>query len=379
MERHILHIDQDSFFVEVARRHNPDLKGKPVIIGGMSGRAVVASCSYEARRYGVHSAMPMTLARQLCPDAIVVKCDFDLVSRHSQEITDIIADTVPLFEKTSIDEHYADLTGLDKHFGCVKFAHEMRLRIINETGLPVSFGLSINKTVSKIATGKAKPNGEWNVPTGDERSFLAPLSIRRIPGIGDTRYKTLRTLGVEHIYQIQKMSAELMQQVLKKDGVSIWQKANAIDDSPVIPYREQQSMGHEETFQQDTIDMELLRKTIITMITDLGFVLRTEGRMASTVVVKIRYSDFETHEKQTKISFTNLDSILTKVALETFQKLYTRRVLIRLIGVKVTGLIYGNPMIDLFDTTTEQIKLNAAMDSIKKRFGAHLVKVASIC
>ena len=379
MDRHILHIDQDSFFVEVARRYNAALKNKPVIIGGMSGRAVVASCSYEARRYGVHSAMPMSLARQLCPDAIIVKCDFDLVAKHSQEITDIIADTVPLFEKTSIDEHYADLTGLDKHFGCVKFAHEMRLRIINETGLPVSFGLSVNKTVSKVATGKAKPNGEWNVRNGDERAFLAPLSIHRIPGVGDTRYKTLRTLGIEHVYQVQQMSVELMQKVLKKDGVSIWQKANGIDDSPVVPYREQQSMGHEETFQQDTIDMELLRKTIIKMATDLGYELRCEERMACTVTVKIRYSDFDTHEKQIKIAYTNLDSILTKVALETFEKLYTRRVLVRLIGVKVSGLIYGSPMIDLFDTTTEQIKLNAAMDSIKKRFGAHLVKVASIC
>lgn len=378
MERHILHIDQDSFFVEVARRHNSTLKGKPVLIGGLSGRAVVASCSYEARRFGVHSAMPMRMALQLCPEAIVVKCDFDLVSRHSQEITDIIATSVPLFEKTSIDEHYADLTGLDKHFGCAKFSHELRQRIISETGLPVSFGLSLNKTVSKVATGQAKPNGELSVRIGDERAFLAPLPIGKIPGVGGVMNKKLRMMGIERISQFQEMPLELIERVMNKDGIVVWQRANGIDDSPVVPYREQKSMSHERTFEQDTTNMEVLRKTILKMATDLGYELRKESKIANTLTVKIRYSDFETHDKQLRIPFTNLDDTLTKAALETFSKLYSRRVLVRLIGVKVSGLINGSPQIDLFNNTGEQLRLAAAMDSIKTRFGANLVKIAAI-
>lgn len=378
MDRHILHIDQDSFFVEVARRHNTALKGKPVLIGGMSGRAVVASCSYEARRYGVHSAMPMRMALQMCPEAVVVKCDFDLISKHSQEITDIIAERVPLFEKTSIDEHYADLTGLDKHFGCQRFSRELRQRIITETGLPVSFGLSLNKTVSKVATGQAKPNGEISVRIGEERVFLAPLSIGKIPGVGSVMSKKLRMMGIERIGQFQQMPLELIERAMNKDGIMVWQKANGIDDSPVVPYREQKSMSHERTFEQDTTNMEVLRKTILKMATDLGYELRSEGKIANTLTVKIRYSDFDTHDKQVRIPFTNLDDALSKAALETFAKLYTRRVLVRLIGVKVSGLINGSPQIDLFNTSTDQLKLAAAMDSIKNRFGANLVKIAAI-
>lgn len=377
MDRHILHIDQDSFFVEVARRHNSTLNGKPVLIGGMSGRAVVASCSYEARRFGVHSAMPMRMALQMCPEAIVVRCDFDLIAKHSQEITDIIAESVPVFEKTSIDEHYADLTGLDKHFGCLKFSHELRRRIISETGLPVSFGLSLNKTVSKVATGQAKPNGEMSVRIGDERVFLAPLPIGKIPGVGSVMNKKLRMMGIERIGQFQQMPVELIERVMDKHGIIVWQKANGIDDSPVVPYREQKSMSHEKTFEHDTTNMDVLRKTLLKMVADLAFELRNEGKIANTLTIKIRYSDFDTHDKQVRISSTNLDDVLTKAALDTFAKLYTRRVLVRLIGVKLSGLTNGCPQIDLFNTCTDQLKLAAAMDGIKNRFGANLVHSAA--
>lgn len=374
MERRILHIDQDSFFVEVARLQHSALKGRPVIIGGMSGRAVVASCSYEARRFGVHSAMPVRMALQLCPEAVVVRCDFDEVSKQSQLITEIIAGAVPVVEKTSIDEHYADLSGLDRHFGSLLFAHELRERIIRETGLPVSFGLSQNKTVSKVATGQAKPNGERNVAAGDERNFLAPLPIGKLPGVGGVRHKQLRGLGLERIGQIQEMPAQLLERVLGQDGRVLWQKANGIDDSPVLQYREQKSIGHERTFEQDTIDMDVLRRRIRKMTADIGFELRKAGKIANTVVVKIRYSDFTTCDKQLRIPYTNLDEPLIRAALETFEKLYTRRVLLRLVGVKVTGLIHGSPQIDLFSDTGGQIRLAQAMDGIKKRFGAAFIQ-----
>lgn len=181
MERNIVHCDLDTFFVSVERLLNVGLVDKPVLIGGTSDRGVVASCSYEARKYGVHSAMPMRLALRMCPEAIIVRGDHDLYSHYSSMVTEIIEEVTPVVEKASIDEHYLDVTGIDRFFGCWQWTQELRQRIIKETGLPISFGLSVNKTVSKIATGQAKPSGELFVNSGTEKGFLAPLSIRMIP------------------------------------------------------------------------------------------------------------------------------------------------------------------------------------------------------
>jgi len=378
MQRHILHADQDTFFVSVARKENSALVGKPVLIGGFSDRAVVASCSYEARQFGVHNGMSMKLARRQCPDAIVVRSDYDAYCRYSALVTEIIATRVPLYEKLGLDEYNIDLTGMDRFFGCARFAHELRREIIRESGLPISFGLSENKTVSKIAAGLAKPNGELSVQQGTEKPFLAPLSIRKIPGVGERKYKLLRTMGVALIQTIQQLPLQVMTDAMGREGFSIWQKANGIDTAPVVPYREQKSRSKETTFEQDTIDMGRLRKTIMLMMADLSFELRREGKIAQTITVKIRYSDFETHEKQITIPYTNIESILTKTALDVFARLYRRRVLIRLIGVKLTGLIYGTPQIDLFQETEEQVALNQAMDSIKARFGPQFLKLAAV-
>ena len=177
LPRHILHMDLDTFFVSCERLLDSRLVGKPVLIGGTSDRGVVASCSYEARRFGIHSAMPMRLAKQLCPEAIVLRGNSGIYSKFSDTVTEVIKESVPLFEKTSVDEFYIDLTGMDQFFGCHKLASELRQRIIRETGLPISFGLSINKTVSKIATGDAKPNNLLHIAQGTERPFLSPLSV----------------------------------------------------------------------------------------------------------------------------------------------------------------------------------------------------------
>ncbi len=376
MTRQIIHMDQDTFFVSVARLTRPELRGQPVLIGGSSDRGVVASCSYEARAFGVHSAMPMRLARQLCPQAILVRGDMDEYSRQSRIITEIITERAPVVEKTSIDEHYIDVTGMDRYFGCLTWAHELRERIIRETGLPISLGLSTSKTVSKIATGQAKPSGERRVDPGGEKAFLAPLSIRKIPGLGGKSYSLLRNMGVEQIATLQRLDPELMERVMGKSGISIWQKANGIDVAPVVPYSEKKSISKEETFGQDTTDMQLLRKTIITMVDRLAFELRRSGKVASTVVVKIRYANFDTHDRQETIPYTSADHVLSKKALELFGKLYSRRMLIRLIGVKLTGLVAGNYQISLFDDTAEQVNLYQALDKIRLRFGADSVMKA---
>lgn len=373
MKRVIVHCDLDTFFVSVERLQNSSLVGKPILIGGNSDRGVVASCSYEARKFGIHSAMPMRLAKQLCPEAILVKGDHDKYSYYSNVVTEIIEEKIPIVEKASIDEHYLDMTGMDRFFGTWKLTQELRQRIINETGLPISFGLSENKTVSKIATGEAKPCGERKIETGNEKLFLAPLSIRKIPGIGEKTYPLLRNMGVSKIATIQQMEITTMQRVLGENGVTIWKKANGIDLSPVIPFHEQKSMSKETTFEQDTIDIQLLKKEMLTMVDTLAFELRNNGKLTSCITLKIRYSNFDTHTMQTRIGFTSSEKVLSEKILLLFEKLYTRRMLIRLIGVKLSYLVAGSYQTDLFNDTTEDLNLCNALDHIRKRFGVQAV------
>jgi len=374
MERHIVHCDLDTFFVSVERLLNNELMGKPILVGGFSDRAVVASCSYEARQFGVHSAMPMRLARQLCPQAIVVRGDHDQYSKFSRMVTEIIETYTPLVEKASIDEHYLDLTGMDKYFGCWKWAQELRQRIIKETHLPISFGLSANKTVSKIATGEAKPCNERKVDQGTEKHFLAPLSIRKIPMVGDKTYMKLRNMGISRIQTLQEMEADTLQRVLGENGVSIWRKANGIDNAPVLPFHEQKSMSKENTFEKDTIDMADLNRTIAQMIDELAFDLRKERKLTGCLTLKIRYSNFETVTRQQKISFTCSEKVLLEQAKSLFTKLYSRRMLIRLIGIKFSELVTGAYQVDLFNDVAEDLSLMQAMDQIRLRFGKDMIK-----
>jgi DNA polymerase-4 len=377
MERNIVHIDLDSFFVSVERLVNPKLIGKPVLVGGSSDRGVVASCSYEAREFGIHSAMPMRMARQLCPDAIIVRGDGSQYSKYSNIISEIISENVPLYEKTSIDEFYIDYSGMDRFFGCYKMATELRQKIIRETNLPISFAMSANKTVSKVGTGEAKPNGQKEIPFGTEKGFLAPLSIRKIPMVGDKTYQLLRGMGIQWIRTLQEMPCELMQQVLGENGSLIWRKANGIDNSPIIPYSERKSISTERTFDKDTIDVKALKGILIGMSEKLAYQLRSEGKLSSCITVKIRYSDFNTYTMQARIPYTSLDHVLIEKVNQLFDKLYQKRMLIRLIGIRLSHLVYGGYQYNMFEDTLEQIHLYQAMDSIRKRFGKDAVSRAA--
>ncbi len=374
MERRIVHLDLDSFFVSVECLTNKSLVGKPVIIGGTSDRGVVASCSYEARQFGIHSAMPSKMAKQLCPHAIFVKGDMDLYSKYSTMVTDIIKDRAPVVEKASIDEHYLDVTGMDRFIKhTTLWTHELRQTIIKETGLPISYGLSINKTVSKVATNEAKPNGEKEISTGTEKDFLSPLSIKKIPGVGDKTYHLLRGMGIEKIKTVQEMPIELMERVLGDNGIGLWKKANGIDNSPVEPYTEQKSMSSETTFDKDTTDVVKLRNVLIKMVDTLAFDLRKARKVTACVTLKIRYSDFQTHTFQARIPYTAADHIILDKVLELFKKNYSRRILIRLIGVKFSSLVSGHSQIDMFDDSEEKIKLYLAMDKIRLRYGSQSI------
>lgn len=378
-ERHIAHLDMDSFFVSVEQLRNPKLIGKPILIGGSGDRGVVAACSYEARKFGIHSAMPMKIARRLCTHAILVRGDMEQYSKYSGLVTDIIRDTVPLFEKASIDEFYIDMSGLDKFFGCSKFTAELKKKVLKESGLPSSYGLSSNKLISKVATNEAKPNGQLEIPYGNEKSFLAPLNIIKIPGVGKETALKLFKMGIETVKLLSEIPIEMLFEFMGKTGAELWRKANGIDESPVVPFHEQKAMSTEHTFEQDTIDMRFLHGQIVKMAEHLAFDLRKDNRLTGCVTVKLRYSNFETFTKQLTIPYTNSDHILIKTANDLFTKLYERRIMIRLIGIRFTNLIPGNYQINLFEDTQEMINLYQAIDSVKNRFGEKvLIRAAGV-
>jgi len=321
----------------------------------------------------VHSAMPMRMARQLCGQAVFIRGDMELYSRYSRLVTDIIADSAPVYEKMSIDEHYLDLTGMDRFYDCQLWSHELRQRIIHETGLPISFGLSENKTVSKIATGQAKPNGEMQVPTPYINGFLDPLSVQKIPMVGEKTYHLLRSMGVEKIGTLRRLPPLAMERALGKPGLDIWRKANGQDNTPVYPYQERKSISKERTFEQDTIDVVAIKRCLARMVESLGFDLRTQGKLVGCVTVKIRYSNFDTHDMQQRIPYTAFDHVLQQTVNALFDRLYNRRMMIRLVGVRFSELVSGAPQLALFDDNMELTRLYSAVDKIKMRFGEQII------
>jgi DNA polymerase IV len=375
--RSILHLDLDTFFVSVERLRDSRLNGRPVIIGGGSDRGVVSTCSYEARSYGVSSAMPMKMARAMCPEAVFIRGDMELYSKYSHMVTEIIAEKSPLFEKASVDEHYIDLTGMDRFYGCAQWSHELRGTITRETGLPLSIGLSVNKTVSKIAAGEAKPNGEKEIDQQYVIPFLDPLSIKKIPMIGQKTYHTLRSMGISTVYTLRSIPQEMLESLMGKNGTEIWKKANGIDTTPVISYSEQKSISTEHTFEKDTTDILMLNQLLVSMTEKLAYELRHQEKLTSCITVRIRYSDFDTQTMQKRIPYTAFDHILIDEAKGLFRRLYKRRMLIRLIGVRVSSLVRGVQQLNMFEDTPEMVRLYLTMDSLRGRFGRNAVRRAA--
>ena len=371
--RFISHFDLDTFFVSVERLKNSKYIGQPLIVGGLSDRGVVAACSYETRAFGVHSAMPMKLALRLCPHAIVVRGDHDSYSYYSRAVTDVIKENVPVYEKASIDEFYMDLTGMDQFFGCSKFTAELKQKVMKETGLPISYALASNKLISKIATNEAKPNGQLEIYLGQEKPFLAPLAIEKMPGIGEKTSGLLRQMGVETIKVLSEIPPRMLESRFGKNGIELSQRANGIDTTPVIPYSEQKSIGKEDTFENDTIDVHFLYSQLVRMTENIAFQLRQQKKLCGCVTVKLRYANFDTYTKQVSISYTASDDTILATAKELFKKLYDKRLLVRLLGVRLSHLVQGQHQIDLFTETEESIRLYQAMDHIRRRFGEDAV------
>lgn len=362
-------MDLDTFFVSCERMLDSRLNGKPILIGGSSDRGVVASCSYEARKYGIHSAMPMKMAKERCPEAIIIKGNAEAYTNFSRSVTDIIHEAVPVYEKSSIDEFFIDMSGMDRYFGCLQYTTELRRKIMRETGLPISFGLSSSKTVAKIATGEAKPNNQKEVSFGTERDFLSPLSVKKIPMVGLKTYQTLCGLGAKRIATIQEMPVELMESILGQNGIAIWKRAQGIDLSPVVQYSDRKSVSTEQTFERDTIDTVRLKSLMSAMAESLAFQLRREQKVSACITVKIRYSDFQTTTIQKRIPYTAADHDIIPVVMELFDKLFQRRLLVRLIGLRLSELVHGHHQMRLFDEDDRMTGLYRAMDDIRMRFG----------
>jgi DNA polymerase IV len=373
--RHIAHFDLDSFFVSVEILNDPSLKGKPVLVGGQE-RGVVAACSYEARKFGIHSAMPMKRAMQLCPQAIVVSGSRGDYSKFSRWVTEIISSKVPLFEKASIDEFYIDLSGMDKFFGVSKYTKDLREQIMKETGLPISCGLSSGKMISKIATNEAKPNGYLEIPQGKETEFLWPLGIEKIPGVGKQTEIQLKNMGIHTIEDIAKKPIEVLEREIGKWGESLWRKANGIDRSEISADWEQKSMSHENTFDEDKTDLPFLNSELVRLTEKTAYALREDEKLTGCVTVKIRYSDFETTSRQETIDYTSLDDKLMAKAKDLFQKSYQKGRKVRLLGVRFSQLIPFTMQMSLFDDNEEKLNLYKTVDEIKNQFGSKAVKKA---
>jgi DNA polymerase-4 len=375
--RHIAHFDLDSFFVSVEIINNPSLKGKPVLVGGYE-RGVVAACSYEARKFGIHSAMPMKKAMQLCPQAIITSASSSQYSKYSRWVTEIISSKVPLFEKASIDEFYIDLSGMDKFFGSSQYAKELRQHIIDETGLPISCGLSSARFISKMATNEAKPNGFLEIPHGKEKEFLWPLGIEKINGVGKHTEEKLKSFGLYIIEDIAKTPIEVMEKYAGKWGEALWHKAHGAGSAEITTDWEQKSMSHENTFDKDYTDIDFLHKELVRLTEKTCYGLREDEKMTGCVTVKIRYSDFETMSRQETVDYTALDDVLIAKVKDLFNKSYQKGRPVRLLGVRFSQMIPITMQMSLFEKNAEKLQLYKAVDDIKERFGSKMVSKAVI-
>jgi DNA polymerase-4 len=374
--RYVAHFDLDSFFVSVEVLLDPSLQGKAVLVGGSSERGVVAACSYESRKFGVHSAMPMKRALQLCPHAILLKGTRGAYSKYSRIVTEIIAAKAPLFEKASIDEFYVALDGMDKFFNPYQWTIDLRQEIIDKTQLPISFGLATNKMVAKIATDEAKPNGYLFVKPGMEQAFLRPLAVNKIPGVGKQTFGVLQGMNIKTIGDILQYTPAQLEKKLGKYGPELHRKAQGIHTGEVTPFHEAKSISTENTFHENTADVEFLLTELVRMTERVAYELRQDEKLAGCIAVKLRYPDFTTTSRQVTIKATFRDDELIPMAIDLFHKLYKKGTPVRLLGVRLTELTTDATQTSLFDNAAKKADLYKAIDAVKNKFGAGAINKA---
>lgn len=385
--RHILHVDMDAFFVSVEEVLDPSLKGKPVIVGGdPNGRGVVAAASYAARRYGIHSAMPLARARRLCPAAVFLRGSHRRYAEFSRRIFDLLGTYSPAVEPMSLDEAFVDLTGcLRLHGGSLlDTAERMRNAIRDRVGIHASIGIASNKLVAKVASAGVKPNGMlWIVP-GMERRFLAPLGVERIPGIGPKSAAELRRLGIRTVQQLAEVPLEWLERVYGKWGTALYFKARGVCERPVVAGEEDsRSVSRETTLEEDSADPDFLRSVLSYLVEKAASQLRGDGLYTRSVTLKLRYSDFKTVTRcRTLGGATADDGTIFRTASVLFGRLFTRRTRVRLIGVCLSSLGRDRfQQADLFQTAPPERRdrLFAGIDRIRGKFGFRsILKAGSV-
>jgi DNA polymerase-4 len=380
--RAIIHLDLDAFYASVEQLRRPELRGLPVIVGGAPAddgsaqlnRGVVSAASYEARAFGVHSAMPLRTALRLCPQAVLVPVDFRAYREASRAVFDIARDYTPLIEPLSLDEAFLDVTGSTRRFGTSEhIAAEIRERILASTRLHASFGVATCKTVAKIASDLRKPRGFVVVEPGDEASFLAPLPLRRLPGLGPAAERALNGLGISTLGQLAALPLDTVQRrVGRASGGSLWERAQGIDTAPVTVPGAPRSVSREETFARDVAQRDALHARIAELASDVGARLRTGGWTARTVTLKLRYSDFTTITRQETLrSATATDTTVRDAAVALLEASWSGDP-VRLLGVGVTGLAEA-PQLDLFDRPAND-RIDHTLDRLRERFGQGAIR-----
>ena len=374
MARRIMHIDLDAFFVSVEQRENPALKGKPVVVGGRpKGRGVVASASYEARAFGLHAGMPLATASRLCPQAIFIEGSFPKYRQASQNFMAILADFSPFLEPLGIDEAYLDATGFESLYGSIhQMAVKIKKRIKAELGLCASVGIAGSKVVAKVASELSKPDGLLEVAIGQERSFLAPLAIEKLPGIGKKTGHKLNALGITTIGELALMPPTALKSHFGASGEVLRRMASGIDDREVEPPAPAKQVSRETTFAKDTRDRPLLKATLRYLGERVGADLRQEGKQARAITLKLRYADFTTITRQQTLprAFDN-DQIIFDTGVKLLNKaLSGEKRALRLIGIGVSGLSEAGKQLDMLDgQARRQEQLNRAIDRIRNKYG----------
>ncbi len=377
----ILHVDMDAFYVSVEELEDPSLAGKAVIVGGdPNSRGVVASASYEARKFGVRSAMPLQQAKRRCPHAIFIRGHYDKYSEYSRKIHRIFSSFTPVVEMVSVDEAYLDLTGCELLHGPVIRAADTLIRAVKQaTGLRCSVGASSSHVVSKIASDQAKPHGLLCVFPGCEAAFLAPLPVRRMPGVGKVTERQLQVLAIKTIGDVQRQSAEELERRLGKVGAWLYRKSFGQDIEAYAWREEARSVSHETTFPVDVTDLETIRQSLSELSQRLGHRLRQHGLMARTVGLKLRYASFQTVSRERTLPRpTHFDQEIYQAALNLLGATYDRRQKVRLLGVRASNLATQARQLSLLDEERERklARVLEAADQLRGRFGFEAVRLA---
>ena len=374
--RVIAHLDLDAFFASVEENRDPSLRGQPVIVGG-GERGVVSTANYIARRYGVHSAMPLRTARRLCPHGVYLRGNHRLYREYSRRLMTLLGEYSPLVEQVSLDEAFVDLTGTERLFGpVIRTARTIQRRVKDELELGISVGVATNKLVAKVASDYEKPAGVTVVRPGEEESFLAPLAVERLPGVGPAMLTQLRDRGVVTVGDLARVPPTLLRLSFGVWGEALAHRARGEDVCLVTPRQSVKSISRETTFDEDTADTGLLESTLLALAEDVGRRLRKKKYEARTVTVKIRYADFVTHTRsRTLLRPLDIDELFFREALALFRENRQRRYRIRLVGVGLSNLVPRAWQDDLFDQEIPLLReLDLRLDAIRAKYGADAIR-----